>query len=416
MRSIYELRGVGSYIRTYNRYVAFAVFLLMVTIIGVSSVYAQPGSDTATTQQAIADGKHVLTIYDDGQEKAIITDATTLREAFEKSGVEIGTHDVTEPSLDTELTEAEYTVNIYRARPVQIIDGTKVVKIMTPYHTAKQIVEQAGIAVEAEDKLEIKQNGDFMAGSLEEVIITRATAFSLTFYGKTSTVRTLAKTVGDYLQSKNIILGENDRMSLAASDPITSQTKLHIWREGKQTITLEESVARPVREIKDTSKAIGYKEVQTEGADGVQDVTYEVVVQNGVEISRHKISSVTTKEPAEQVVIVGTDTSAGLTKAKGAMMFTDSNGVVHRETYYDLPMSVLMSNCGAGGVYTIREDGAKIDKNGYVLVAANLTRYPRCSVVETSIGPGKVYDTGGFAAVHPDGFDLATDWTNHDGR
>ena len=32
------------------------------------------------------------------------------------------------------------------------------------------------------------------------------------------------------------------------------------------------------------------------------------------------------------------------------------------------------------------------------------------------MGPGKVYDTGGFAAKHPHGFDLATDWTNGDGR
>ena len=32
------------------------------------------------------------------------------------------------------------------------------------------------------------------------------------------------------------------------------------------------------------------------------------------------------------------------------------------------------------------------------------------------MGPGKVYDTGGFAARYPHGFDLATDWTNNDGR
>ena len=48
-------------------------------------------------------------------------------------------------------------------------------------------------------------------------------------------------------------------------------------------------------------------------------------------------------------------------------------------------------------------------------MAANLSRYPRCSVVETSLGLGKVYDTGSFAAGNPEQFDIATDWTNHDG-
>jgi hypothetical protein len=78
-------------------------------------------------------------------------------------------------------------------------------------------------------------------------------------------------------------------------------------------------------------------------------------------------------------------------------------------------MGIVIRTCGAGNTYTIRSDGAKVDQDGYVLIAANLAAYPRCTVVDTSMGPGKVYDTGGFAARHPYGFDLATDWTNGDG-
>lgn len=104
-----------------------------------------------------------------------------------------------------------------------------------------------------------------------------------------------------------------------------------------------------------------------------------------------------------------------LTPSRGAQLYTDSDSVVHRETYYDLPMSIVIGSCG-GGDYTIRSDGAKIDKDGYVLVAANYRIYPRCSVVDTSMGPGKVYDTGGFVLRYPHGFDLATDWTNNNGR
>ena len=77
-------------------------------------------------------------------------------------------------------------------------------------------------------------------------------------------------------------------------------------------------------------------------------------------------------------------------------------------------MNVAIKHCGSS--YSVRGDGAKVDQDGYILVAANLSRYPYCTVVETSMGLGKVYDTGGFAATHPDGFDLATDWTNYDGR
>ncbi len=129
--------------------------------------------------------------------------------------------------------------------------------------------------------------------------------------------------------------------------------------------------------------------------------------------------SVERAEPEKEIpkpapVVFGPGPNA-LTASKGAQVFVDSSGVAHRETYYDLPMNVVIGACGGGG-YTIRFDGAKVDANGYVLVAANYASYPRCTVVETSLGPGKVYDTGGFAARHPYGFDLATDWTNYNGQ
>ena len=77
-------------------------------------------------------------------------------------------------------------------------------------------------------------------------------------------------------------------------------------------------------------------------------------------------------------------------------------------------MSGVMRFCGQNS-YSVREDGAKVDADGYVLVAAALDRYPRCSIVQTSLGPGKVYDTGTFARTNPEQFDLATDWTKRDG-
>ncbi|HEX7483541.1 MAG TPA: ubiquitin-like domain-containing protein [Candidatus Saccharimonadales bacterium] len=105
-----------------------------------------------------------------------------------------------------------------------------------------------------------------------------------------------------------------------------------------------------------------------------------------------------------------------LTSSKGAHVYVDKDGVAHRETYYDLLMNVVIRSCGVTNTYSIRPDGAKVDQDGYILVAANLAAYPRCTVVDTSMGPGKVYDTGGFAVRHPYGFDLATDWSNNDGR
>ena len=86
------------------------------------------------------------------------------------------------------------------------------------------------------------------------------------------------------------------------------------------------------------------------------------------------------------------------------------NGI---ETYYNLPMDGCiqsMNNLGYYGTIWIRNDGVKM-WDEYVMVAADLSIYPKGSLVETSLGTGIVVDTGGFVN-NGSGvtFDIAVDW------
>ena len=390
-----------------------------VAVLALVALYVTMTPPVRADDQSVAAGEHIITVHDDGEDKGFITKETTLRAALESEGISVDSNDRTEPSLDTKLVANSYQVNIYRARTVVVKDGAAATKVITSYRTGRQIAQQANITVQDEDILALSQSIRPMEdGAAEVLTITRAKAFTFDFYGKTTTAYTQAKTVGEMLKAKNITMSEHDVVVPSKDTPIKNGLSVRLYRNGTQTITQEEPVAFETEQVKDANQKIGYKAVQTAGENGKRMVTYEVKIENGIEVSRTAIASVTTQEPKRQIEIVGTKvaTGNGLTKAKGVMSFVDSNGVSHRETYYDLPMSSVMGNCGAGGQYTVREDGVKVDSAGYIIVAANLSRYPRCSVVETSLGAGKVYDTGGFAAVHPDGFDLATDWSNYNGR
>lgn len=89
------------------------------------------------------------------------------------------------------------------------------------------------------------------------------------------------------------------------------------------------------------------------------------------------------------------------------------NGPSGRETYYNLPMSrvvSMMHSRGYNGDYWVRDDGAKM-LGQYVMVAANLSIHPRGSVVPTTLGYGIVCDTGGFAHNGSGvALDVATNW------
>ena len=383
-------------------------------LIGAAAVLAV-GIGQRTPVQA--DSRRLVTVYDRGEKVSFLSDAKTLKAAMDENNVYIDPQDTVEPSLDEELVAPEYKVNIYRARPVVVVDGTTRVKVVSPFQTAQRIADDAGITLFKEDITTLSRSGDYVGdGAGLELTIDRATPITLDLYGRVMPVRTQGSTVAAMLAEKKIQLGAQERVSVDLSTPIIAGMEVRVWREGRQVLTLDEPIAFGTERIFDADRPVGYREVSQPGADGVRSVTYEVDIREGVELDRKQINQIVTKEPTAQVETIGIKTGPNaLTKSKGAQMFTDSNGVVHRETYYDLPMNVVMRACGQGGYYTVRADGVKIDRDGYAIIAANYGNYPRCSVVETSVGPGKVYDTGGFAARHPHGFDIATDWTNNNG-
>lgn len=282
-----------------NLAVAGMVVLVGIGLWRIPSVHAasrQPGS-----------GEHIITLHEGTAKRGFYTKATTLRDALREANVRLDDKDRTEPELDTPLESASYEVNIYRARPVVIRDGGADTKLITAYRTGKQIAEQAGIPLHDEDQAVLARSRDIIAdGAAEVMAIRRATPFKLVFYGKTIQAYTMEKTVGAMLKAKKITLGADDTLSVPASAPLTAGMTVELWRNGKQTVTVEEEVDFKTEEIKDADRERGKKEVKTEGKKGKKAVTYEIIMKNGREESRKQLSSVVTQEPVNRVEIVGT--------------------------------------------------------------------------------------------------------------
>lgn len=252
-------------------------------------------------------GERLVTIHENGQERVILTRADTLGEAFKGANITLDPKDLVEPGLDHELIASNYEVNIYRARPVTIVDGSVRQKVLSPYRTAMQIAKQAGIELYPEDDASVEIHTGTAVGQDVglEMVVDRAMPFTFVLYGKTTTARTQATTVEAMLKEKGIRLEANDRLSVPPATTMSPDLTVRVWREGKQTITVDEEVNFETETIKDADRPMSYKEVKTTGINGSRSVTYEVTIQDGVEVSRTEIASLVTKEPVKQVEIVG---------------------------------------------------------------------------------------------------------------
>ena len=261
----------------------------------------------ADDDEARPAGSRLMTLYENGVERSFLTTAATVGEALKEANVEVDSRDRVEPGLDEELVADSYTVNVYRARPLLVVDGAVRVVITTASQIPSQIARDAGITLYDEDITTRERSQNILAdGAAERFVIKRASAFTLVLYGETLTARTQATTVGEMLREKQITLGNNDRASLPLDTPITEGMKVKVWREGKQTVTRDEAVNFEVETIRDANRPLSYRAVKTPGVKGKRTVTYEVIIKNGKESSRKEIASITRKKPVKQVEVVGT--------------------------------------------------------------------------------------------------------------
>ncbi len=337
-------------------FLCLGLFLFAV-VSSVSTAFAKnPQSDIEAVSEY-----HFVTIHDEGKKLTIKTDAQTVADALKYAKISFDNSDIIEPALDTKIDSDNFFINIYRAHPLIFIDGKTSKYVMTPSRDPKTAAEKAGIAIYDGDEIQLVKNSRFLE--------------------------------------------------------VGSATIYQIIRHGGRTITVEVEIPFEEEIVKDYTIGVGNREVRQLGEVGTKKSVYQVSYIDNQEVLRHFVSEEITKQPVKRIVAIGASPieMRPLTAAMGRNRYTVGN-IERQETFYDLPMRLVMkNNCGAGGKYSVRADGVKIDPDGYVIVAANLDYYPRCSIVETSLGQGKVYDTGSFALENPEQFDIATDWTNRNG-
>ena len=339
-----------------------AIFFLLGIKLAPTASFAE--EDREDTEYVESGPSHFVTVYDGESKKTVKTDAVTVSDILERLDITLDSTDNISPSLDTAIDANNYFINIYRSHPVLIFDGINSHHAQVTSYEPYTVARSAGFVVYDDDTVELIPTTSFLES------------------GISATYR--------------IIRGDGD------------------------TVTVEEDIDFETETIRDYNIPSGSEEVRQLGELGKVKKVYKVKTIDGKEVKRELINEEIIRNPVNRIVAVGTSikNATPLTASMGRNRYTakDLNGnyVERQETYYDLNMSGVMGFCGKSG-YSVRDDGAKVDDEGYILVAANLSRYPRCSIVETSLGLGRVYDTGTFAATNPEQFDLATDWTSRDG-
>lgn len=247
----------------------------------------------------------VVYLFDSGTKQTLNTKAATVGDLIKKLPLNLIAEDVIEPSLDTPIVEDNFRINVYRARPVTVVDnGTKMVTI-TAQKSPRVAAQDAGLTVYPEDRATFAQ-GQIAENTIgEKILIDRATPISFILYGTPLTVRTHSKTVGELLKEKNVVLQKDDTLTPGAETLITENIQVKLVRNGTQVLTVEEAITPPVQYVEDANLSFGATAPRQPGAAGKRAVTYQVVTENGIEKSRTVLQQTIIQEPVPQIVARG---------------------------------------------------------------------------------------------------------------
>lgn len=256
---------------------------------------------------------HMVKLYVDGKSQVLPSRAPTVKDLLDKSHITLNEGDVVEPGLDAQINDDNFSVNVYRSKPVTIVEtspqGVVTTKVTdSAQQAAPDIAKQAGITLYPEDKVELAPSADVLKEGIisQKVVIDRATPVNLNLYGNAIPTRTQAKTVGELLEEKNIKPIEGDTVTPGVEAAVTPNMQVFVLSNGKQIETKEEQIPMPVETVNDSSLPAGTNQVKQEGKPGKKLVTYEIQLQNGKEVGRKPIQEVVAEEPVKQIVNKGT--------------------------------------------------------------------------------------------------------------
>ena len=167
-----------------------------------------------------------------------------------------------------------------------VADGNQKV-ISTVYNNPKSILKQAGVNLQENDDYSVS-TGDIKDNSV--ITVNRAIPVSIEIDGKTKTIKTAKKTVGELMSSLNL----NEDKYFVDQDKnaqINTNSKIKVLNVSTRLVLKDEVQPYNVIKEPDSSLIKGIEEVEQEGRNGLNRLLVRERYHNGVKINEEVVQT-----------------------------------------------------------------------------------------------------------------------------
>lgn len=238
-----------------------------------------------------------------GNKKEIKTHAETVHELLGELKINYKKQDYLSPSVNAKVKDNMQIVWKPAYMVILKLNGEEK-KVWTTTKTVKEFLAESEIAIKEQDQLSVPLEAKIKQG----LIINLDTAFQVVVNdgGEERTVWSTSTTVADFLEQQGIKLNELDRVEPGLDQMIGENVPINIVRVEKVTDVVEEPLEFATVTQKDSNLESGKQQVVQEGKTGKVQKTYEVILENGQEVSKTLISENVMENATDKIVAVGT--------------------------------------------------------------------------------------------------------------
>ncbi|MEV7571748.1 transglycosylase family protein [Pseudarthrobacter sp. NPDC089323] len=296
---------------------------------------------------AFVGNNKTVTVNVDGKVTSVQTFGGTVGQVVKSANLELKPMDRVSPAIDASVQNGT-VINVNQAKEVTVsLDGAEKT-VNTTAQDVEDLVTELGVAsassVSAPKDAQLAVEGSFVSISTPKTV-------SIVADGKVDTTTTTASTVGNVLEDAGLALGANDRTSQPANAHVVNNMVIKVSRvDNGQTAVATEDIDFETVTTESAELLKGEKEVTQAGSAGKVEKTFKLVLVDGREASRTLVSETVTVQPVAEKITVGTKPKP---VAQAAPATTGSNTGAAAPAMMNEAMWDKIAQCESGGNWSI---------------------------------------------------------------
>ncbi len=176
--------------------------------------------------------------------------------------------------------------------------------------------------------------------------------------GQTRVLATEALTVRDLLAEAGIALDADDRVVPVEPTFIEDGMTIRVIRVETRTEIQQREIPFGRRSVRDASIPAGETRLLEAGIVGIEELTFRITIEDGIEVGRQLVRQVTVREPRDEVILIGARGELEPVPITGTVAYLANRNAWVMQTTSPNRRRLTSTGDLDGRVFTLSPDGA----------------------------------------------------------